>query len=52
MSRYEKLCKQKPKEFKRLIGVKEETFAARPLKISCQSDSVLYTLGVTNERTN
>jgi hypothetical protein len=28
MSRYEKLCKQKPKEFKRLIGVKEETFAA------------------------
>jgi hypothetical protein len=24
----------------------------RPLKISCQSDSVLYTLGETNERTN
>jgi Helix-turn-helix of DDE superfamily endonuclease len=27
MSKYEKLCKQKPKDFKRLIGVKEETFA-------------------------
>jgi hypothetical protein len=28
MSKYEKLCKQKPKDFKRLIGVKEDTFTA------------------------